>query len=85
MLRLVADENLNNDIIRGLIRREAGVDIVRIQDVGLSGADEASILEWAAEQGRLVVPHDVSRSPGMRTSGWRRDNRCPGSSKSARA
>ena len=38
MLRLAADENLNNDILRGLLRRRPGLDIVRIQDVGLSGA-----------------------------------------------
>ena len=40
MLLLVADENFNNDIVRGLLRRKPDLDIVRIQDVGLSGADE---------------------------------------------
>jgi hypothetical protein len=47
MLRLAADENFNNDIVRGLLRREPGLDIVRIQDVGLSGADDPTVLEWA--------------------------------------
>ena len=36
MLLLVADENFNNDIVRGLQRRKPDVDIVRVQDVGLS-------------------------------------------------
>jgi hypothetical protein len=36
MLRLAADENFNNDIVRGILRRNPAVDIVRIQDVGLS-------------------------------------------------
>lgn len=36
------------------------LDIVRVQDVGLSGADDPSVLEWAAEQGRIVVTHDIS-------------------------
>lgn len=49
MLRLGADENFNNDIIRGLIRRKPDVDIVRVQDVGLSGADDPEVLEsWSA-------------------------------------
>ncbi len=33
---VAADENFNNDIVRGLLRREPKLDIVRIQDVGLS-------------------------------------------------
>jgi hypothetical protein len=40
MLRLAADENFNNDILRGVLRRKADADIVRVQDVGLSGADD---------------------------------------------
>jgi hypothetical protein len=49
MLRLVADENFNGDIIRGLLRRNPKLDIVRVQDVGLSGADDTSVLQWAAD------------------------------------
>jgi len=48
MLLLAADENFNNDIVRGLLRQKPSLDIVRIQDVGLSGADDPTILEWAA-------------------------------------
>lgn len=60
MLRLVADENLNNNIVRGLLRRRPQLDIVRIQDVGLSGADDPTVLEWAAQEGRVLLTHDVS-------------------------
>lgn len=60
MLRLAADENFNGDIVRGLLRRNPQIDIVRIQDVGLSGADDPSILEWAALENRVVVTHDIS-------------------------
>lgn len=60
MLRLGADENFNNNIIRGLIRRKPDIDIVRVQDVGLSGAGDPEVLEWAARQGRVLVTHDVS-------------------------
>ena len=59
MLLLAADENLNSDIVRGLLRRKPDIDIVRIQDVGLSGADDPAVLEWAAHEGRVLLTHDV--------------------------
>ena len=40
MLLLLADENFNYDIVRGLLRKKPETDIVRLQDVGLSGAGE---------------------------------------------
>ena len=49
MLRLAADENLNNDLVRGMLRRGPGIDIVRIQDAGLSGADDPAVLASAVD------------------------------------
>jgi hypothetical protein len=45
MLRLAADENFNNDIVRGLLRRKPDPDIVRVQDAGLSGNTDPIVLE----------------------------------------
>ena len=59
MLRLAADENFNNDIVRGLLRRNADLDIVRVQDAGLSGAEDPPVLEWTAQEGRVLLTHDV--------------------------
>lgn len=64
MLRLAADENFNADIVRGLRRRLPQLDIVRVQDAGLSGADDPSVLGWAAGEGRILLTHDVSTLPG---------------------
>ncbi|MDJ0742508.1 MAG: DUF5615 family PIN-like protein [Xenococcaceae cyanobacterium MO_167.B27] len=60
MIRFLADENLNNQIVRGVLRQNCNVDIVRVQDVGLSGADDPTVLEWAAQQGRVILTHDVA-------------------------
>ncbi len=60
MLRFLADENLNSDIVRGLQRRRAELDIVRVQDVGLYGAEDPDILAWAAREDRILLTHDVS-------------------------
>ena len=45
MLPLAADENFNNDIVRGLLRRNPDLNIVRLQDIGLSGADDPTMPE----------------------------------------
>jgi hypothetical protein len=63
MLRLVADENFNGAVVRGLLRRQADLDIVRIQDVGLLGADDPTNLAWAASQSRILLSHDRATLP----------------------
>ena len=60
MLFLVADENFSNAIVRGLLRIKPDLDIVRVQDVGLSSTDDPVILEWAANKDRVLLTHDVS-------------------------
>jgi Domain of unknown function (DUF5615) len=60
VLRLAADENFNQDIIRGLLRRKPDLDLVRVQDAGLSGASDPALLEWAAAHDRLLLTHDVT-------------------------
>ena len=63
MLRLAADENLTNGIIRGLARRGVQADIVRVQDAGLAGGDDPHILAWAAAERRILVTHDGRTVP----------------------
>jgi Domain of unknown function (DUF5615) len=60
MVRFLADENFNNQIVRGVLRQSPDIDIVRIQDVGLSGADDPTVLAWAAQEGQIVLTHDVA-------------------------
>jgi len=78
MLRLATDENFNNDILRGLIRRNADLDIVRIQDVGLSGKDDPTVLEWAAQENRVLLTHDVSTITGYAYQRVREGKPMPG-------
>jgi len=64
MIRLAVDENFNNNIVRGLLRRNPEIDIVRVQDAGLGGADDPVILEWAAQNNRVLLTHDVATITG---------------------
>jgi uncharacterized protein DUF5615 len=63
MLRLAGDENFDGDILRGLYRRRPGLDIVRVQDVGLSAASDPDILAWTAAEGRILLTHDRDTMP----------------------
>ena len=60
MIRLLADEDFDNDVLRGALRRRPDLDIVRVQDIDLSGQPDAAILAWAATENRVVLTHDVS-------------------------
>lgn len=64
MLQLLADENFNSDIVRGLLLRMPELELVRVQDVGLAGADDPSVLLWAAENNRILLTHDRATMPG---------------------
>lgn len=60
MARFLADENFNNQIVRGVLRQSPEINIVRVQDVNLSGADDPIVLAWAAQEGRIILTHDVA-------------------------
>ena len=60
MIRFLADEDFDNDIVRGLLRRRSDLNLVRVQDVGLSGEKDPAVLEWAAKEGLVILTHDVS-------------------------
>ena len=78
MLLLAADENFNNDIVRGLLRRKPDLNIIRIQDVGLSGAEDPIVLEWAAKENRVLLTHDVSTITRYAYERVRAGERMPG-------
>ena len=78
MLSLAADENFNNDILRGLLRRKPDLDVVRVQDADLSGADDRTVLEWAARENRVLITHDVSTITFHANERVRQGKRMPG-------
>lgn len=53
----LADECLNDNIVRGILRAE-GIDLVRAKDVGLANASDPVILDWAANNERVILSHD---------------------------
>ena len=58
-MRLLADENFHGDILRGLLRVEPKLDIMRAQDTDIYQATDPVVLEWAAKEDRILLTHDV--------------------------
>jgi hypothetical protein len=57
VIKLLADQDFNERILRGLRRREPTLDLVRVRQLGLSAAEDAVILERAAMEDRVVLTH----------------------------
>ena len=64
MLRFLFDQDVDHDILRGLIRRIPQLDAVTASEIGMSGATDPELLKWAAKEGRIVVTHDRKTMPG---------------------
>ena len=59
MLKLAADENINRAVVLGLRRAEPLLDIVTVQEAGLAGRDDDSVLDWANREQRILVSNDL--------------------------
>jgi predicted nuclease of predicted toxin-antitoxin system len=64
MAPFLTDINFNGRVLRALLRAIPTLDVVRAQDVGLDGADDPVVLEWAAQNGRVLLTHDENTMPG---------------------
>jgi predicted nuclease of predicted toxin-antitoxin system len=64
-LKLLLDENLSSAHARRL--RHAGHDAVAVVDVGLGGADDAAVRQFALEHGRVLVTLDSDFSHAQRS------------------
>jgi Domain of unknown function (DUF5615) len=58
--RFLADEDLRRSIVLAVRRLEPAVEFTTVQDVGLSTAEDADVLEFAQANRWLVVSHDVN-------------------------
>jgi hypothetical protein len=60
-VKWLADECFDNDIVRGLVRRSPGLDLIRAQDVAeIAGRDDRKLLVWASGNERVLLTHDLA-------------------------
>lgn len=78
MVRFLTDEDFNGRILRGVFLRKGDLDLIRIQDVGLRGADDDAILEWADKNARVLLTHDGRTMPNHVRSRLEQGSHVPG-------
>ncbi len=61
--RFLADHDLNEHIVSGVLRQEPLIDFSRVRDLGMTALSDTEILAYAAREGLLVVSHDVNTMP----------------------
>jgi hypothetical protein len=57
-VRFLADEDLDSDIVEGLRFREPAIDVLDVKRAGMRGTPDATLLDLAAQQGRILITHD---------------------------
>jgi Domain of unknown function (DUF5615) len=58
MLPLLSDEDVPRSITDGLRQHFPGVDVLRVQDLGLGNTPDPIILAWAANENRAIFTRD---------------------------
>ena len=58
--RFLANHDLTEAIVVGLLRREPAVEFLRLREWGMADRPDEEVLEHAAREGLLIVSHDVN-------------------------
>ena len=61
--KYLADHDLNDQIVDGVLRRVPSVEFLRLRDIDLSDRPDTEVLAYAAVHGLIVVSHDVNTMP----------------------
>ncbi|HEY0545863.1 MAG TPA: DUF5615 family PIN-like protein [Pyrinomonadaceae bacterium] len=57
------DQDIDHDLLRGLIRRIPQLDAVTAFEIGMSEATDPELLTWAVRAGRIIITHDRKTMP----------------------
>ena len=64
--RFLADHDLNEHIVDGVLRREPAIEFIRAREIGLHIGPDLEILEHALSKGLSLFPTMSTRCPDMR-------------------
>ena len=56
----LADENIESYLVEALVQRVPSIDIVSVHEEELVATDDRVILQWAADNERMVITRDIS-------------------------
>jgi predicted nuclease of predicted toxin-antitoxin system len=77
-MRFLADENFNGKLLAGLRAALPQLDVIRVQDTDMVASPDPELLAWAAEQGRILLTHDVQTVAGYAYDRVRNSQPMPG-------
>jgi len=77
-IRYLIDADLPRALFNGLVRRSAGVDVLRVPDIGLTSATDPEILSFAASVGRITISRDKSTMLGYAVERINQEEQMPG-------
>jgi hypothetical protein len=63
MIKILADQNFNADILRGLKDRISKLDCLATYEIGFQKYTDDKLLDWAAEENRIILTHDAKTFP----------------------
>lgn len=63
--RFLADNDLNETIVDGVLRREPSIEFIRAREVGLQDRPDPEVLNYAAAHSLLIISHDVNTMIGF--------------------
>jgi hypothetical protein len=65
VIELLVDQNFNEDIVDGLTRRDANLELTYARHVDLDAATDETILEWCAAYAMVLLTHDRRTIPPL--------------------
>ena len=57
-IRFAVDEDIDERIVRGVLRKNDEIDFLNVKEVGLRNSSGEDVLEWAAQERRILLTHD---------------------------
>jgi hypothetical protein len=61
--KFLADHDLNEQIVVGVLRRAPTAEFRRVRELGFAARNDAFLLDYAAGQALIIVSHDVNTMP----------------------
>lgn len=77
-IRFLADADLNRAIVTGVLGQEPALDFLTATEADLERQGDPDVLEFAAQQGRILVSHDTSTMPVHFLNRLRSGRKSPG-------
>lgn len=63
MIKILADQNFNGRILRGLKARISEINCITTHEIGIQNYTDYNLLTFAAEENRIILTHDAKTFP----------------------